>query len=161
MQYSKSRDLKPSRPRRDLKPSRPRPRLTKMGLETKSRDSITGGSLDHCKKMIAEPSRLIPRTPTEKLARSFVCSSRRCRSCITSLHLSSCTSLSRTADRVHQRVVGWWIFTAWSYPVFVIWYPYLTRILFRLKSYYPYPKTIRKCIVLHKIYFCAVSILPC
>ena len=47
MQYSKSRDLKPLRPRRDLKPSRPR--LAKMGLamsletETKSRDSITDG----------------------------------------------------------------------------------------------------------------------
>jgi len=27
------------------------------------------------------------------------------------------------------------------------------RILFWLKSYYPYPKTIRKCIVVHNIYF--------
>jgi len=48
LQYSKSRDLKPSRPgpSRDQKPSRPR--LVKMGLETsleieaKSRDSISG-----------------------------------------------------------------------------------------------------------------------
>jgi len=28
------------------------------------------------------------------------------------------------------------------------------------KPYYPYPKTIRKCIVMHSIHFCAVSILP-
>jgi len=26
-----------------------------------------------------------------------------------------------------------------------------------LKPYYPYPKTIRKCIVMHNIHFCAVS----
>ena len=32
-----------------------------------------------------------------------------------------------------------------------------TRFLFWLKSYYPYPKTIRKCIAMHNIHFCAVS----
>jgi len=34
------------------------------------------------------------------------------------------------------------------------------RILFWLKPYYLYPKTIRKCTVMHNIHFCAVSILP-
>jgi len=43
-----------------------------------------------------------------------------------------------------------------SYPVFEKWYPYPIRLLFKLKSYYPYTKTIRKCIVMHNIYFCAV-----
>jgi len=43
LQYSKSRDLKPSRPRRDLKPLRPRLAKTRLETETKSRDSITDG----------------------------------------------------------------------------------------------------------------------
>jgi len=28
-----------------------------------------------------------------------------------------------------------------------------------VESYYPYPKTIRKCITMHNTHFCAVSIL--
>jgi len=51
-------------------------------------------------------------------------------------------------------------FTIRSYPVFEKWYPYPIRILFWLKSYYPYPKTVRKCIAMHNIHFCALSILP-
>jgi len=48
------------------------------------------------------------------------------------------------AGPAHQR----WSYSGFflSYPVFEKWYPYAIRILFWLKSYYPYPKTIRKCI---------------
>jgi len=35
------------------------------------------------------------------------------------------------------------------------------RILFGLKSYYPYPKTIQKYIMMHNIDFRVVSILLC
>ena len=42
-------------------------------------------------------------------------------------------------------------FTIRSYPVFQKWYP--IRILFWLNSYYAYPKTIWKCIVIHNIHF--------
>jgi len=51
-------------------------------------------------------------------------------------------------------------FTIRSYPVFEKWYPYPIRILFWLKSCYPYPRTNRKCIVIHNIHSCALSILP-
>jgi len=47
-----------------------------------------------------------------------------------------------------------------SDPVFEKWYPYPIRILFWLKSSYLYPKTIKKCIMMHNIYLCALSILP-
>jgi len=41
-----------------------------------------------------------------------------------------------------SEIIRYWFFTIWSYPVFEKWYPYPIRILFWLKSYYPYPKTI-------------------
>ena len=47
------------------------------------------------------------------------------------------------------------------YPVFEKLYPYPIRILFWLKSYYPYPKkTIWKCIMMHNIQACVVSLCP-
>ena len=58
-----------------------------------------------------------------------------------------------------SEMIRWWIFTVRSYPVFEKWYPNLIGFLFLLKSFYPYPKTIRKCIAMHNIHFCAVSIL--
>jgi len=55
-----------------------------------------------------------------------------------------------------------WIvfFAIRSYSVFEKWYPYPILILVWLKSRYPYPKTIQKCIMMHIMYFCVVSILP-
>jgi len=44
-------------------------------------------------------------------------------------------------------------FTIRSYPVFEKWYPCPIWILFWLKPYYPYPKAIRKCIVMHNMHF--------
>ena len=41
-------------------------------------------------------------------------------------------------------------------PVFEKWYLYPIRILFWLKSYYPYPKTIGKCIMMHNIHFLCI-----
>jgi len=57
-------------------------------------------------------------------------------------------------------IIGWWIFTIRSYLILEKWHPYPIGILFWLKPYYPYPKTFRKCIMMHNIHFCAVSILP-
>jgi len=59
-----------------------------------------------------------------------------------------------------SEMIGQWIFTIRSFPVYEKRYPYPIRILYWLKSYYPFPKTIRKCIAMHNIHFCAVSILP-
>ena len=51
-------------------------------------------------------------------------------------------------------------FSIWSFPVFEKWYPCLIQILFWLKSYCPYPKTIQKCTMMHNIHFCVVFVLP-
>jgi len=58
------------------------------------------------------------------------------------------------------KMIVYWIFTIRCYPVFEKWYPYPIQILFWLKSYHPYLKTIQKYIAIHNIHFGAVSILP-
>ena len=70
------------------------------------------------------------------------------------------SSQGRFASRSPPEMIGYWLFTIRSYHLFEKWYPYPLRILFWLKSYYPYLKTIWKCIMVHNIHFCALSILP-
>ena len=58
---------------------------------------------------------------------------------------------------IRDRIV---FFAIQSYPALKNWYTYPIRILFWLKSYHLYPKTIRKRIMMHNIHFCVVSNLP-
>ena len=61
---------------------------------------------------------------------------------------------------LESEMIGWCFFAIRSYPVLEKWYPYPIRILFWIKFYYPYPKTIRKCILMYNIHFCVVAFLP-